>query len=258
MGLIYETCKRQSWIKPYADQGLTVRGWSAALLQAGKSEVDVPAADISANEVEALALKLDQMFPDSQNDSIARWVAAEFPSIVLTVRRVAKETGGIFGGILGAGGDLDIKLLRAKDIGNAILSSGGTGGTGAYAGTGAAVYTYLYTFTANVAVDLIPAQKMIQYAGVIHLGWKTSIEIPKISDVVVYLDGNQTGPQSVMIQRRTVDQSPTEGIFKFEKPVIVQPLRQQEVKLNPNITGDDKPELISFLVARISDLITYM
>ena len=266
MGLVYKYVSGQmggimgNQIKPYANPGQVVMGVTQCVYDAGKPSADVPAADITAEEVDTLAHKLDTLAADYQNDAIAKAIAEVFPSIVLTVRRVKKETGSIFSGILGNGANLDIKWLRAKDIGYTILNPALTAVSGIYGGVtppgGGYVSTYLQTFVANTAQSIIPAQRMLQWAACIHIGLYETIEIPKITDVTFTLDGQPTGPQSVFFDsRRMAGESYDTSFVRFEKPVMVSPMRLQQVSLMPNISGDSKPEMISLVVARISDLI---
>ena len=266
MGLVYKYVTGQlggsmgNQVKAYASPGQVVMGVTQCVYDAGKPSADVPAADITTEEVDLLAHKLDTLAADYQNDAIAKAIAEVFPSIVLTVRRVKKETGSIFSGILGNGANLDIKWLRPKDIGYSILNPAATATCGIYGGVtppgGGYVATWLQTFVANTAQHLIPSQRMLQWGACLHIGMYEVVEVPKITDVTFTLDGQPTGPQSTFFDsRRMAGNSYDTSFVRFEKPVMVSPMRLQVVDVMPNISGDSKPILISLMVGRISDLI---
>lgn len=250
MGLIWSTTK--SLAKNYPEETID---WKKSLIEPGKDKAAVKLGPLSGDEVELICLGLDQLVQSRYNEAVAVAMAEEMESILIAARMVKSETKAPFQGTLAVGTQLAMMMLRPKDIGGKLLSSGGTGTTGLYAGTGAAVYTWLHTFTVNVSEYMIPTQTMYQWAGVIHLGLLDTMDIPKVNSLQWTLAGLASPPQSVAnTMKKSMGQTYDISFARFEKPVIVGPLRQQQLALMPYVTGDSKPELVSLLFARAQDL----
>jgi hypothetical protein len=256
MGELYQAVSKAGLIKDYQNPGLNYPHCQSALISPGKSDVNVPVADISMAEVDLLAHRLDQMASSRQNDNIAVAVAEEFANIVLLVRRVKKETGGTFAGTLGAGADLTALWLLPKDVGGPILNSAAAGALGLYTGGGGAVFTWLATFVANTIANMIPAQQMIQWAGVLHIGILDNVDVPKIQAARVTIAGQVAPKETLMLDnRRQNGDSYNTSFQRFEKPWFISPLITQAIDLMPGPAGDSRPELVSILIARIQDLV---
>lgn len=249
MGLVYQANK--GLIKNYNEE--TIK-WSKALIEPGRSESEVKLASLTKAEVDAILLKLDILASEKANPAVATIVAEEAESILVAVRLVKIETKQAFGGILGSGSNLDIKWLRPKDVGGTLLNPLATGSKGLYGGTSAAVYTWLQTFTANTSDDLIPSQTMAEEAAVIHLGGIDPIEVPKLESIRFTLAGIPSPAQSLASNIRKSLGTEDVVVVRFEKPVIVGPEKTQLIDVMPMISGDSKFQLLSFLIAKASDL----
>ena len=98
---------------------------------------------------------------------------------------------------------------------------------------------------------------MSQYAGVIHLGFIDSIDIPKMTTFVYTVTGVATPPQSLAgLKRAGSGQSYDIPLMRFEKPIMVPPLHAQQFSVLPGPAGDSRLEPISFLVGQCQDFTT--
>ena len=120
MGVVYQANK--GLLKDYSEE--TVK-YSKALIEPGRKEAEVKLAPFSEAEVDALLLKLDVLAAERMNPAIAVVVAEEAESILITARMVKTDTKAEFAGILGAGSNLEIIWLRAKDVGGSLLNPAG-------------------------------------------------------------------------------------------------------------------------------------
>jgi len=250
MGLVYQTTK--VLIKNYPEETVT---WAKALIEPGKAKTDVKVAPLSANEVEIILLKLDQLAMSTQHEGIAKMVAEEADSILIAIRMVKAETKSPFAGILGVGAQLDIMWLRPKDVGGNLLNPAGVANKGLYGGTSGGVYTWLHTFTANTLDDLIPEQTMAQEAAVVHLGAVDPIEVPKINAIKFTLAGIPAPAQSCPFNIRSEFGTGALPYIRFEKPIIVGPEKTQKIEVMPNITGDSKFQLMTLLIGKAEKLV---
>lgn len=263
MGAVYDIAKKYGLIHDYASPGLVLDGWKESVVQPGKAEMAVPVADMTAAEVDLLMHKLDNLALTQQNDAIAKMCAEEIPSVITMVRRVKKESGGSFSGILGAGTNLDLFWLRPKDIGGPILNTAAAGALGMYTGAGGGIFTWLVNaastggvFVANAARLMIPGQAMLQWAACLHLGLQDTIDIPKCNMIQFTIAALATPPQSLFCNnKRKQGQSYDNSLCRFEKPIMVSPLTTQIVSIMPNIAGDSRPELLTLVCARIQDIL---
>ena len=152
--------------------------------------------------------------------------------------------------------ELDIWPLRPKDVGGALLSTGGTSSTGLYGGTGAAVVTWLKTaMTGGTKASIVPAQSMWQYAGMIYLGAIEKIQIPKVCGIQFTLGSTASPPQPVTNNYKKSWGVGREISFtRLEKPVLIPPLKTQLVEVQfegpATATNDTDFELIALVIAQ--------
>jgi len=251
MGKVY--LANTGLIKPYNEGTMKVK---KALLQTGQGEVDVKAASLSADEVEVILLKLDQLALTYQSEAIATMLAEEVESILAAIRMVKDETKEPFMGIQALGSALDIAWLRPRNVGETnTLNHAGTAGLGLYSGTSAAVYSWLHSFIAGTDADIIPQQTMAEEAAVVHLGAIDTSEIPKVNAITFVLQGVPSPTQSMPFNIRRGLSYFDVPFVRFEKPIIIGPEKQQKLTLTPNITGDSKVELLSLLITKASLLV---
>lgn len=249
MGMIYR--ENQKLLKNYPEETALVRD---AVIEAGKSEVQVKLASMDRVEVDALLKKVDAMASHYLNETIAVIFAEEMVNILTAVRMVKTETKNRFGGIRASGQELDLNWLVPKDIGGSLLNSAATASKGLYGGTSGAVYTWLQTFTANTSDDLVPSQKMDQYAGMIYLGFIDPVEVPKVHKVKFTLSAIPTPPQPLNFRIRKDIGTFNLPVARLEQPVIIPPKKTQLVDVVGGITGDSKIEPLALLIAKAEDL----
>ncbi|MBA7636977.1 hypothetical protein ES703_44609 [subsurface metagenome] len=252
MGLVYLTNK--GLIKPLAEA--TIK-YSKALIEPGKLEAEVKVAPLTADEVNLILLKLDILASEKANPAIAAMVAEEAESILLAIRMVKAETKASFAGILGSGANLDIMWLRPQDIGGSPMrGTADVGSLGLWAGTGAAVYTWLHAWTtAHTAENMIPSQTMAEEGAVIHLGAIDPIEVPKCNAIQFTLAGIPSPPQSLSRNIRKGFGTEDVPVMRFEKPIIVGPEKTQLVQVNATTSGGDtRLQLLSLLITKAETL----
>lgn len=225
-----------------------------AMVTPGAETHRVRVGEVSDAEVRTLALKLDTMASGFQNEAIAAAVIESFPMIRDAVRWVKEESKQPFRGMKGMGADLDIVWLRPQDVGAEILNPLKTTSTGLYGGTLGAVYTWLQTFTAGTADDIIPEQVMKEEAALVHIGLMSDMpffgERTKINRAKITLSGI---PFAQDVELASVNGSGL-AFHKWEMPIIVGPEGKQKMELDAYITGDDRPRLMSLLIAKSEDI----
>ena len=249
MGVVFQANK--GLVKAFAEETIKYKN---ALIEPGKLESEVKLATLSADEVTAILLKLDMLAMERANPAVAAIVAEEAESILIAIRMVKTETKAAFAGILGAGSNLDIKWLRPKDVGGTLLNPAATASKGLYGGANGAVYTWLQTFVANTSDDIIPSQTMAEEAAVIHLGGIDPIEVPKLESIRFTLAGIPSPAQSLACNMRRSLGTEDVPVVRFEKPIIVGPEKTQAIDVMPNISGDSKFQLLSFIIAKAESL----
>ena len=251
MGKVY--LSNQGLIKPYSEGSTKVR---KALMQTGQGEVDAKAANLTAEEVERILLKLDMLANSAQDEAIAVMIGEEVESILAAIRMVKDETKEPFMGIQGLGSSLDIAWLRPRNVGETnTLNSAATAGLGLYSGTSGGVYSWLKSHVAGTAQDMIPTQTMSEEAAVIHLGAIDPVEEPKCNAITFYIASVASPTQSMKFNIRRGGGNYSTPFVRFEKPIIIGPEKSQRVSVVPNITGDSKVELLSLLVTKASLLV---
>ena len=249
MGKVYD--ENTGLIRDYADETIKTK---LALIEPGRVEAEARVQSMTAEEVEAILLKLDVLASESQNEAIATMVAEEAEAVLLLARMVKTEAKQPFQGILGSGSAMEIVWVLPVDVGGAILcpsATAGAGTTGLYGGSAASVYTWLHTFTANTADDIIPEQTMKEEAGVIHLGMIDHAAVPKVGRMIIKIAGIPSPAQSLPFSH--VDGSEL-AFARFEKPIIIGPEKTQAMSVMPHITGDSKLELLSLVIGEAEDI----
>lgn len=251
MGKVYQA--NLGLIKPFSDTNIVVR---KALVQTGQGEIKVKAAELTAEEVEAILLKLDLLANSWADEAIATMIAEEVESILAAVRMVKDETKEPFMGIQGLGSALDIAWLRPRNVGETnTLNGAGTAGLGLYSGASGGIYNWLQNFIAGTTKAIIPTQTMAEEAAVVHLGAIDPVDIPKCNAITFTLQGVASPTQSLPFNIRKSSGNYSIPFVRFEKPIIVGPEKQQQITLVPNITGDSKVELLSLLITKASLLV---
>lgn len=246
--LVYQ--QNTNLIKSYEEETTEI---SNLLITPGQMAVRQKLAGLTPAEVDAILHKLDALAMSVMNEAVAIMVAEEAIGILLAIRMVKAESKESFDGILGTGRSLDIAWLRAKDIGGTILNPATTGSKGVHGQTNATI-AWLYEHTADTSTEIIPEQKMKEEAGVIHLGAMDPIEVPKLEAIKFTLAGVPTGAQSLEFRVRKGFGNNEVAVARFEKPVIVGPEKLQKIEVEPYADGDDKCQLLSFLIAMTEDL----
>lgn len=228
---------------------------ATAVVEPGTIEAQVPQEEMTPLEMEIFTGKLDALANQTGDPRIAEMVSRAYNEILTAVRWVKTETHSAFRGMAGKGSELDIMWLRPKDVGGAILRGTAAAGTlGLYGGGGGAVYTWLQTFVANTADDIIPAQTMLEEGAVVHLGMIDSVAVPKVQAMTITLSGIPLPAQSLAFDIRPTFDENAVPFMMWEKPIIVGPEKTQQFDIMPGPAGDSKPQMLSLLIARAQDL----
>lgn len=232
--------------------------WSKALIVPGQEKPSVTLAVLSKVEVEAILTKLDMLAINRQNPAISAMLAEEADSILTAIRMVKTETKEDFRGILGSGANLDIRWLTPRDVGDSnLLNSAGTASRGLWGGTSGQVITWLHTISGsayNASDNIIDEQKMVEEAGVIHLGAIDPIEVPKCNLATFKISGVASPAQALPFTKRSSFGTNLTPVVRFEKPIIVGPEKTQEIGIYTTADGDTKLELLSLLIAKAESL----
>lgn len=250
MGLVYKA--NQHLIRHYDAGTASVDN---ALITPGQDKVVVKVAEVDAEEVQNLLQKIDAIANSYENEAVAVAYAETFPVVLTAMRMVKEEAKAPFKGIAASGTELDAAALIPENVGGGILCTESvTTNLGLYAGTAAGVYTWLKTVTTvGTAEAIIPTQTMSQYAAVVHIGAIDTVNVPKYNRMKFELSGVPTPAQSTIFNIRGVNG--TAPFVRFQKPVLVGPLKKQRMYVDPNIAGDSKFELMSILIAK-ADVLT--
>lgn len=253
MGQVF--LNNQGLLKDFAEEANAA--YAEAVINPGQPSSPVSLAAFSAVEAKILLLKLDAFVSQLNNPLIATMVAENAQAIMIAVRMAKEQAKGVFGGILSAGTMLDMRWLRPRDVGGAILNPAAALLSGLYGGVSGTVFSWLQPTVGGVLQHIIPSQTMEQFASVIHLGGIEPVEIPKITDVVFTLGGQPTPPQSAGQNMKTyAGQHYDIQVTRFEKPVIVGPMQSQAIDVMPGAGGNTKFQLLSLICARAQELTT--
>jgi hypothetical protein len=250
MGLVYKA--NQNMIQHYDAGTASVDN---ALITPGQDHVVVKVAEVDAEEVQNLLQKVDAIANSYENEAIAVAYAEVFPVILTAMRMVKEEAKAPFKGITASGTELDAVALIPENVGGGIMCTEAvTTNLGLFAGTAAGVYTWLSTVgTVATAEAIVPQQTMSQYAAMVHIGAIDTVAVPKYNRIKFELSGVPTPAQSTLFNIRGVNG--TAPFIRFQKPVLVGPLKKQRIYVDPNIAGDSKFELMTVLIAR-ADVLT--
>jgi len=247
MGLVLEHLRDR--VRAYPEKTVTLKN---AVVTPGQDEVSVDVEAISEEEVKRLVTKLDVLANVRQNESIAAMVVNSWDAILTAVRWVKAKTAQEFKGIKAVGKQLDVVWLRPEDVGGSILNSASASNKGLYGGTSGGVYTWLNSFTAGTSDDMIPEQKMKEEAACVHMGLIDTITAPSpVNRIKFKVSGQTTPAQSLALNHTDGSALPFQ---EFELPIVVGPKQTQRVDIDPYITKDGRPELLTLLIAMAEDL----
>jgi hypothetical protein len=233
---------------------------TSALISPGKTSVNQAVAQMSGNQLNALALKADAIWRSDVSNPLADLIGEEFGSIVTLVRIMAQAAQGSseFAGILAAGQQLDIWPLRAKDIGGVFLNGAGTANLGLYGGVSANVFSWRRAVVAGVAQTIIPTQTtsgQSPYGGLVILGAIEKTFTPKIESISLVLQGQPAGtvpPQPAsMTMKRTFGENNDISLVRFEKPVIITQNESWGMQIMPNESGTTNFELVAVMCGQV-------
>lgn len=250
MGLVWQ--HNLGVIQAYKEETAKV---SNVVIDMGKPEAEAKMAALTRDEAERLLRKLDVLAPSDMQPFIAKIVGENVEQIMTLVRMVKAEAKGEFLGHLGTGNALDIRWLRPKDVGGALLNPAATAACGLYGGASGGIFTWTQTFVANTAQSMIPAQIMAEEAGCIHLGIIDPVDVPKC-DAIQFFIATIPGPaQPLPFNIREGFGTNDLCIARFEQPVIIGPEKTQRVDVMPNLAGDSKLQLLTLVVARAQAMV---
>lgn len=255
MGYVYDTLRGMGAIKARPSG-------TAYLVNAMKNangEVAAESvAELTAQEAELIAFKLDRMAPAGLNPVIPAMVARNYETLCVLVQRVKKETSGVFSGMKAVGNELDFGWLIPQMVGDtSFLNKDSTGSCGLWAGTSAQVYVWEHSFTtAGTVENMVPTQTTTQYCGALHMGLATTIDNPKGDFIRFTMAGQAMPDQSLQQLKMAYKPSASAAVaMEFEYPVYVGPLTTELISVEPNLTsGADALQLLSIVVAQASVL----
>jgi len=249
MGIVFQT--NRALVRDYAEETAVIKD---ILIEPGRPESQVKLAPLSSLEVDRILRKLDTLCMQVKSPAIATMLAEETQAILVAVRLCKVETHESFMGILSAGSNLDIAWLRAIHVGSSLMNSVGTASCGVCQQANC-TDTWLFSHTAATEINLIPSQTMQEEACVIHLGAINPIDVPKLDAIRVDIAGIPTPAQSLEYRLRKTFEEHETPLVRFEKPVIIGPEKRQLIRVYPYLTGNDKTQLISLIIARAEDLL---
>lgn len=251
MGAVYRHGKASGLVKAYPDE---TRPLTYGMINVGKQAMSAKLSEISEYEVDTFVHDLDAMANDQQNPEIANAVAQELPALIDALRMVNAETKQGYGGIRGMGGELDVAWLTPAMIGNNTLLNNANTSLLGIAAAANGTRTWTITWAAGTAQDIIPSQQMVQYAACVHIGAISTIDIPKLNRMRFTLSGVNTPLQPLNFNHRRKESDADMRFVKFKQSIIAGPLKTQVVTAYPNLTGDDKLELLSVVIAKAESL----
>ena len=248
MGIVYTSNKSLEHPYDAVDQGKI----QDILIDPSQQEPTYTMASLSMDEVTTILKKLDSLaFGNSPQVSLM--IAEGAYAVIKAVQLVKAQTKQQFRGEFAQGAALDLRFLRAKDVGGAILNPAATGNLFLYQGA-AAVNTFLHAGVLATTYHMVMSQTMEQWAALVYLGFINPIEVPSIDAFQFTLFGVAVPAQSAdfrMIKTFGVNELPA---VKLEKPIIVPPLGIQNLDVYNYRTGDDKTQPVAILVARSQEL----
>lgn len=212
---------------------------------------------LSTKEATAVLKRLDSM-ASAWCPQVSLMAEEGALAVIQGVRLLKAQPGvGEFRGIFSQGSNVNMRWLRPKDVGGAILRGTAAAGTlGLYGGGGGAVYTWLYSFTVNNTAHMVPSQTMSQFGALVYFGFMDPIETPPVEAWQLTLSGIAFTAEPADFKMIKTFNSNELPVVKFEKPVIVGPMVQQALDVWPWRTGDGKTQPVAVLIARAQDLLT--
>ncbi len=227
-----------------------------ATIQTQRKSVTVEQAQFSSEEVKTLLGDLDALARGNLNPEVAAMVANAFPAILAAVRWAKVKGTAEYRGQRAGGRELVATWLRGVHIGDAaITNNANTAGLGMYAGTIAAVYSWLPAeWVAGTSKNIFPSQVMTEYSAIVWLGYEETEAIPKVDGYRFSIAGQNTPvlPLKFNIQRRQAERDPV--VASLLEPVIFGPLQTVRADLYPNITGQSRPEPLAILISTAEKL----
>ena len=255
MGSVWKNNQDLAVAWPAVDQGKL----EDILIDPSQQSPTYTLASLTQDEAITILKKLDSLAPGWSPQITAMLTEGAY-AVIKLVQLVKAQTKQQFRGFFAQGAALDLRLLRAKDIGGPILNGGLTATSGIYGGVtppGAGYpCTYLNTFVAKTTQNLIPSQTMLLYGGCVHFGFIDPIEVPPIDAVQWTLYGVAVPLQSTEFKAiKTIDSNEL-PVAKLEKPIIVPPLGIQQLTVFPYRSGDSKIQPITVVCGRAQDFST--
>lgn len=253
MGAVYTNNKSLIHDYPAEDQGIL----QDILVDPSQQSPTYTMASLTADEVTTILKKLDSMAPGWSPQVTLMATEAAY-AVIKAVQLVKAQTKQQFRGIFAQGAALDMRWLRAKDIGNTILNGPVAATLGIYGGAsppaGGYVSTYLATLASQSTNHLVPSQTMLLYGALVYMGFIDPTEVPVVDAIRFTLYGVTTPTQTSdfkMIKTFDSNELPS---WKLEKPIIIPPLGVQVVDVFANRAGDTKVQPVAVLIGRSQDL----
>jgi hypothetical protein len=253
MGAIYEKNRGLEHDWPAVDQGPL----EDILVDPSQQAPTFTMAGLTRDEVSTILKKLDSLAP-GWGPQVTLMLTEGAYAVIKAVQLVKAQTKQQFRGIFAQGAALDLRLLRAKDIGGPILNGPATVNLGLYNGVtppGAGYpSTFLTTFAAKATNNLVPAQTMLLYGAMVYFGFIDPIEVPPVDAVRFTLYGVTVPAQSADFKAIKTFNSNEIPAVKLEKPVLVPPLGVQALDVWSYRAGDSRIQPIAVVVGRSQDL----
>ncbi len=255
MGLIRDFAESRGLISRYT-AGNEI---SNALVEVGQMKVSVPQAELIPDEVDRLVTDLDAAYRTRGNEEVAAIVAEATPAIIAALRWAKNERNGEYTGISGVGQQMVATPLRAIYVGNTSMTNtvASASSKGAYAGTNAAVYSWLpsTTWTAGSNKVLFPSQKMGKDSAIVWCGYAEQEEIPAVDGVSFGVSGQTTPITALNFQTPNRHSIRSPAVAKLQKPVIFGPDRTCVNTLYAGKTKNSEPVPVAVLITAAEFLI---
>jgi hypothetical protein len=249
MGMVYDTIASKGWIqgKPAGEAIIATAIKNTGVEASGES-----VNELTKEEAQLIALKLDRLAPAEMNLITARMCARNYETICTMVQRVKHETSGVFRGMKSVGNDLDLMWLLPQMVGATnFMNKAGTGSLGLYTGTSGAVYVWEHSFTtAGTDEDIIPSQQMAEECAMLHMGISDTMGIPKVEFIEFTIEGQPMPDQGLQQLKQAYKPYKQSAVtLEFEYPVYVGPETTQLIELEPMVSsGADAVQLDSLIV----------
>lgn len=251
MGIVYTSNKSLEHAYPAFDQGPL----EDILIDPSQQSPTFTMASLTADEVTTILKKLDSL-AFGNSPQVALMLAEGAYAVIKAVQLVKAQSKQQFRGEFAQGAALDLRFLRAKDVGGVILNPAATVSLGLFQGTSAGVFSFLHSGgVVNTTYQLIPSQTMELYAAVVYLGFINPIDVPKVDAYQFTLYGVTVPAQSAdfRLSCKTFDSFEVPAV-KMEKPVIVPPLGVQALNVIQTATGDDHTKPVAIVIARAQEM----